>query len=264
MSPFFVIIQIDPATVTSLDVSKYLGMSNIILGVHTIFRNFPTHSPIFLLKQLDSPPYHYTTVHYTIKGLWYQMYADKIVISTFEKDSYCCTALYGVGPDNSITVHNYAKIGNPVNGTNYVINGFATQDNLPTYPGQLKVKFTDGGAPFPAPYWILALGPVNQNNLYDWAIVSDNLSGNVMSSYIKNIGNIENIYCKTHVKMTLQRKHHSLFHHSNLPPSLPPSPLSHPINSFLICPRQRCQDLPGEIREPSAGPIRFPWIQWIH
>ncbi len=28
----------------------------------------------------------------------------------------------------------------------------------------------------PAPYWILALGPLNANNQYDWAIVSDNLS----------------------------------------------------------------------------------------
>ena len=28
-------------------------------------------------------------------GLWYQMSADQIVYSTFEKDAYCCTALYG-------------------------------------------------------------------------------------------------------------------------------------------------------------------------
>lgn len=28
-------------------------------------------------------------------GLWYQMAADQIVYSTFEKDAYCCTALYG-------------------------------------------------------------------------------------------------------------------------------------------------------------------------
>jgi lipocalin len=27
-----------------------------------------------------------------------------------------------------------------------------------------------------APYWILELGPVNSNNLYDYAIVSDNFS----------------------------------------------------------------------------------------
>ena len=31
------------------------------------------------------------------------------------------------------------------------------------------------GVPADAPYWVLALGPV-YNGLYDWAIVSDNLS----------------------------------------------------------------------------------------
>jgi lipocalin len=28
-------------------------------------------------------------------GLWYQMSADQIVYSTFEKDAYCATAFYG-------------------------------------------------------------------------------------------------------------------------------------------------------------------------
>ena len=30
--------------------------------------------------------------------------------------------------------------------------------------------------PFDAPYWVLELGPINANGLYDYAIVSDNLS----------------------------------------------------------------------------------------
>ena len=45
-----------------------------------------------------------------------------------------------------------------------------------TKPGQLKVHFDSSDAfPFDAPYWVLALGPV-VNNQYDWAIVSDNFS----------------------------------------------------------------------------------------
>jgi lipocalin len=40
-------------------------------------------------------------------------------------------------------------------------------------PGELKVHLD--GVPNDAAYWVLALGPVN-NGLYDWAIVSDNLS----------------------------------------------------------------------------------------
>ncbi len=109
-------------------------------------------------------------------GLWYQMSADKIVYSTFEKDAFCCTALYGDNGDGTLSVHNYAKIGS-ANGTDYVIDGYAYQTAADTNPGQLKVVFdSDDAAPFPAPYWILELGPINSNNQYDWAIVSDNLS----------------------------------------------------------------------------------------
>lgn len=107
-------------------------------------------------------------------GLWYQMYADAIVIDTFEKDSFCATALYGNNGNATISVHNYAKIGSPT-GSNYVIDGEAYNTD-PTEPGQLMVKFYEGGSPFPAPYWILALGPLNFDNLYDYAIVSDNKS----------------------------------------------------------------------------------------
>ena len=129
----FAAAKINPDTVTSLDVPKYLG-------------------------------------------LWYQMSADQIVYSTFEKDAYCCTALYGNNGDGTLSVHNYGKIGGP-NGTDYVIDGYAVQTNPDTYPGQLKVSFNASDAlPVPAPYWILELGPINSNDLYDWAIVSDNLS----------------------------------------------------------------------------------------
>eukprot|EP01034_Spumella_vulgaris_P021991 gene21991-28080_t len=105
------------------------------------------------------------------------MAADEIVYSTFEKDSYCQTALYGDNGDGTLSVHNYATIGS-ANGTTYLIDGYAYQTKPDTYPGQLKVLFnSDSSAPpFPAPYWILDLGPVNAKGQYDWAIVSDNLS----------------------------------------------------------------------------------------
>uniref|UniRef100_A0A7S3H757 Lipocalin/cytosolic fatty-acid binding domain-containing protein n=1 Tax=Spumella elongata TaxID=89044 RepID=A0A7S3H757_9STRA len=125
--------KINPDTVTTLDVPKYLG-------------------------------------------LWYQMAADQIVYSTFEKDSFCSTAVYGDNGDGTLSVHNYATIGNPA-GSPYVIDGYAYQTKPDTYPGQLKVVFNSSdAAPFPAPYWILELGPVNTNGLYDWAIVSDSIS----------------------------------------------------------------------------------------
>lgn len=70
-------------------------------------------------------------------GLWYQMSADQIVYSTFEKDAYCATAVYGDNGDGTISVHNYATIGSP-SGSKYTIDGYAfTPDK--TKPGQLKV-----------------------------------------------------------------------------------------------------------------------------
>lgn len=78
--------------------------------------------------------------------------------------------------DGTLSVHNYATIGSP-SGTTYTIDGYAYQTNPTENPGQLKVVFdSDDAAPFPAPYWILELGPINADGLYDYAIVSDNVS----------------------------------------------------------------------------------------
>lgn len=73
-------------------------------------------------------------------------------------------------------MHNYASQNSPDGTQPYDIDGYAYQTDPEAHPGQLKVKFTDGqGAPFPAPYWILELGPI-VNGLYDYAIVSDSVS----------------------------------------------------------------------------------------
>mmetsp|Transcript_15836 Transcript_15836/g.34384 ORF Transcript_15836/g.34384 Transcript_15836/m.34384 type:complete len:192 (-) Transcript_15836:230-805(-) len=109
-------------------------------------------------------------------GNWYQMAADQIVYDTFEKDAYCSTALYGDNGNGTLSVHNYATIGSPT-GSVYTIDGYAYQTKPDTEPGQLKVVFNSSdAAPFPAPYWILELGPINSDGLYDYAIVSDSLS----------------------------------------------------------------------------------------
>jgi len=110
-------------------------------------------------------------------GLWYQMSADAVVYNSFEKDAQCVTATYGSNADGTISVLNYASIGSPNGADPYVINGYAYVPDA-SQPGQLKVHFdSSDAAPFDAPYWVLALGPVNPaTKLYDWAIVSDNLS----------------------------------------------------------------------------------------
>jgi len=104
-------------------------------------------------------------------GLWYQMYSDPAVLATFEKDAYCATATYGIQADGNISVHNAARLGG-TNGTLSVIDGYAYGSD-PNEPGQLLVHF-DEGSPVDGAYWIVDLGPVNKDGLYDWTIVSNN------------------------------------------------------------------------------------------
>jgi apolipoprotein D and lipocalin family protein len=101
-------------------------------------------------------------------GTWYQMYSDLVVNQTFEKNSFCVAAQYGLFPNGSISVHNTARIGG-VDGTLNEIFGYA---NCPdsSKPGQLQVTLFGGLSN--APYWVLALGPV-EHDLYQYSIVSD-------------------------------------------------------------------------------------------
>merc|ERR1711965_573833 len=91
------------------------------------------------------------------------------------KDAFCATAKYTPMGDK-IEVHNYARLYNET-GEVYTIDGVADVPDEEE-PGQLRVFFSNnqGGSGFPAPYWVLDLGPINQDGLYDWAIVSDNVA----------------------------------------------------------------------------------------
>lgn len=110
-------------------------------------------------------------------GTWFQMYSNLPVLSTFEKDNVCVTAQYG--PPNptikiaDVSVKNIARLSDPTNGTIAGISGYAYIPD-PSEPGKLKVHF-DQGAPTDADYWVADLGPVNNDNKYDYAIVTDNL-----------------------------------------------------------------------------------------
>lgn len=110
-------------------------------------------------------------------GNWFQMYSNLPVMSTFEKDNVCVTAQYG--PPNptikiaDVSVKNTARITEPTNGTIAGITGYAYIPDQ-SEPGKLKVHF-DEGAPVDADYWVVDLGPINSDNKYDYAIVTDNL-----------------------------------------------------------------------------------------
>ena len=110
-------------------------------------------------------------------GTWYQMYSNLPVLSTFEKDNVCVTAQYGPPSPSvkiaDVSVKNTARLSEPVNGTISGIEGYAYIPDT-SDPGKLKVHF-DEGSPVDADYWVADLGPVNDKNKYDYAIVTDNL-----------------------------------------------------------------------------------------
>lgn len=111
------------------------------------------------------------------EGNWYQMYADKFVYQTFEKNLYCGTATYKDQGAGNLTVHNYQTLGSPT-GAADTIDGYAYQED-PNEPGKLEVYFPNPdqrSRPKPAPYYILQLGPKNSDGKYEWSIVSDKIS----------------------------------------------------------------------------------------
>merc|ERR1712137_381810 len=106
-------------------------------------------------------------------GRWYQMYASASVVTLWEAGAVCVTADYEKATDGSgtVTVLNSERINNGSVGTLKVIHGYAKLSNE---PGKLTVHLE--GVPLNAAYWVLKLGPV-VNDLYEYAIVSDNLRG---------------------------------------------------------------------------------------
>ena len=108
-------------------------------------------------------------------GRWYEVYQDWSTANTFQKDSYCATADYGVDAAQSgrITVANKEHHGS-ITGPEVNVSGYAYQPDPATYPGRLIVYLHgDHSSPFPAPYWVLKLGPIVDGK-YDYAVVSDN------------------------------------------------------------------------------------------
>jgi apolipoprotein D and lipocalin family protein len=105
-------------------------------------------------------------------GRWYQAYSDFAVEATFENNSYCVTADYGIYPNKTISVENRERNYN-VSGPIRRVLGWASSDNT-TNEGELTVHLQT--ANFPAPYWVYELGPATYNgSLYEYSVVSDPL-----------------------------------------------------------------------------------------
>lgn len=105
-------------------------------------------------------------------GRWYQAYSDFAVEATFENNSYCVTADYGIYPNDTVSVLNRERQYN-VSGPIRRVLGWADVANV-SEPGELTVHLQT--ADFPAPYWVYELGPPTYNgSLYEYSVVSDPL-----------------------------------------------------------------------------------------
>jgi len=70
-------------------------------------------------------------------GRWYQAYSDFAVEATFENNSYCLTADYGLYPNNTISVLNRERQYN-ISGPERRVLGWADLANA-SEPGELTV-----------------------------------------------------------------------------------------------------------------------------
>jgi len=98
-------------------------------------------------------------------GFWYQI-ADYPQFYEFACKE-CTTAQYTLNSDKTINVQNICR--KSPTSKNVTVNAKAMIKNA-TEPGKLTVVFA---GLFPAPYWIIALGPKNADNMYSWALVSN-------------------------------------------------------------------------------------------
>ena len=126
---------------------------------------------LFLLQSfllLCSSSNNFTTVtqldlsKYT--GHWHQVYAAPFDY-TFQGYGKCITADYQITGTNNVSVLN-AQYN--VNNEYEEIKGYAFYKDI-NEPGKLSVVLE--GAPFTAPYWVLQLGEI-VNNEYQYSIIS--------------------------------------------------------------------------------------------
>jgi apolipoprotein D and lipocalin family protein len=129
----------------------FLAAATCIISVYS--DNSYTYVPELNLEQYD--------------GFWYEVYED-LFDQTFQKGGKCVTAEYTLFENGTVGVLNKEIL---LNGSESNISGTAYYDDGNS-GGELTVSLE--GTPAPAPYWIIELGPV-VNDEYDYAIISDNL-----------------------------------------------------------------------------------------
>jgi lipocalin len=124
-------------------------------------------------------------------GRWYQVYKNRFDM-TFQGKGTCAVADYNLSTNNVTVLNSQIDNDNTVDQ----IAGYAFyQPN--NHGGELTVVLE--GTPRPAPYWVIEIGPII-NDEYQYSIISDNnkislfvLARNVTDFYNKYNNNVEEI-----------------------------------------------------------------------
>jgi len=159
-------------------------MNLIIVILLAIVRNVASQGRTTAVTELNASSYI---------GLWYQTYSNQASTESFQLNGSCITATYEVFEEinNTFTVLNYQTLGGP-GGTPDIIRGLANIPNVSRI-GEWLVILNCSDDCFPAPYWILDLGPINDEGLYDYAIVSDNI-GLFLFVLARNVSEFNELY----------------------------------------------------------------------
>jgi lipocalin len=153
-------------------------------------------------KDLQWPPATIPALNVTAYlGLWYNVYADLLVLATFQNNSLCATAKYGpVGADGHVGVFNWERQYSE-SGPERNISGFAVQVHPQSAPGQLAVTLDHAGVD--APYWIFNISPIVDGR-YQWAIVSDEFYATLFI-LARDLKQWERVYEKTVLAIAAKR-----------------------------------------------------------
>jgi len=135
-----------------------MGFVVIVLGLVLVAQTQARWGDVPTVDKLDVASY---------TGRWYEAYSTVIQRWTFQKNSFCTCAQYGINKDGTISVINSGRLKSPT-GKENSLGGVATQPDL-KFPGKLTVQFP--GSP-KGDYWVTKLGPLNAKNEYSYAIVT--------------------------------------------------------------------------------------------
>ena len=126
--------------------------ANSFINLSILSTNF---NKVYPVNELDISKY---------MGIWYAVLVSPIVY-TFQGYGKCMRAEYQIMSENNISVINTQE---SIKGKYEQIRGYAFYKNV-SEPGKLSVSLD--GIPFIAPYWVIALGEIKDDQ-YQYSIVS--------------------------------------------------------------------------------------------